>query len=315
MTNFSGVARRMSALDIEQAAGKIGCEVAALRAVLAVESRGSGFDAKKRPIILFEPHVFWRNLTPNDQRLDAWRAGLAYEKWGTKPYAKTSDGNYDRLARAIAIDEECAYRAVSIGLGQVLGENYDAAGYPSARAMFAAATESEAAQLGQMIGFIEHNHLDDELRRKDWKGFARGYNGPGQVEKYSGLLAKAYQKWAKVAAVPREQTTAKELRASGSRTIAGADRAQQGVSGVVVTGGAAAGLEAAPAVLDKLQEAATALQSNVGVLEVLQTYWRPLAAITLIALMAYFVWRAWRGASLVKAARVDDAASGLNIGR
>jgi len=117
------------------------------------------------------------------------------------------------------------------------------------------------------------------------------------------------------AAPESPNATAKELRAAGSRTIVGADRAQQGVSGVVVTGGAAAGLEAAPAVLDKLQEAATALQSNVGVLEILQTYWKPLAAIALIVLMAYFAWRAWRGAGLVKAARVDDALSGLNIGR
>lgn len=107
----------------------------------------------------------------------------------------------------------------------------------------------------------------------------------------------------------------RDLRAAGSRTIKGADQAQQGVSGVVITGGAAATLETASTVIDKLQEASTAVQSNVGVLEILQTYWKPLAAIALIVLMAYFVWRAWRGAALVKAARVDDAASGLNIGR
>ncbi|HEY8066648.1 MAG TPA: N-acetylmuramidase family protein [Methylosinus sp.] len=327
MTEFSGAARRITVADIEAAADSLQCEVAALRAVLAVESRGAGFDAKKRPIILFEPHVFHRQLVrdmrakgqvngPGSRLERAIDAGLSYPKWGAKPYPKTSDGNYDRLARAIAIDEESAYRAVSIGMGQVLGENFEAAGHSSAVEMFRAARESEAAQLGHMIGFIKHRRLDDELRRKDWKDFARGYNGPGQVEKYAGALAKAYKKWAEVAAVPRDEITTKELRAAGSRTIAGADQAQQGVVGAVASiGGATAALSQVKDLADQAQEAATAVQSGVSTLEALRTYWPLLAVVGLSAVAAYFVWRAWRGAGLVKAARVDDAVSGLNVGR
>lgn len=314
-TDFSGAARRITVADIESAAASLRCEVAALRAVLAVESRGAGFDAKRRPIILFEPHVFWRNLS-DDQQVNAWKEGLAYEKWGAKPYPKTSDGNYDRLARAIVINEECAYRAVSIGMGQVLGENYEAAGHLSATEMFRAAREGEAAQLGHMIGFIKHNRLDDELRRKDWKGFARGYNGPGQVEKYSRLLAKQYVKWAKVSAVPREQITAKELRAAGSRTIAGADAAKQGLTGSLASiGGATAALSQMQDVASQAQEAAVAVQSGVDALEALRTYWPLIAVVALTGAAAFFVWRAWRGANLVTAARVDDAVGGLNVGR
>jgi hypothetical protein len=320
MTQFSGAARRVTASYIESAAKRLGCEVAALRAVLSVESRGSGFDAKKRPIILFEPHVFYRQLArlPDSPRTlnRAVAAGLAYQKWGAKPYPKSSDGNYDRLARAIAIDEECAYRAVSIGLAQVLGENFEAAGHKSAKDMFVAATESEAAQIEQMIGFIRKNRLDDEIRRKDWKAFARGYNGPGQVPKYSALLAKQYARWSKIAAVPREEVTAKELRAAGSRTIAGADQAKEGVVGSVASiGGATAALSQVQDIASQAQEAATAVQSGVDALEVLKTYWPLLAVVALTGVAAYFIWRAWRGASLVTAARVDDAVSGLNVGR
>ncbi len=47
-----------------EAAQALGCEVAAVRAVAEVESRGSGFDAQGRPTILYERHVFARNTAP-----------------------------------------------------------------------------------------------------------------------------------------------------------------------------------------------------------------------------------------------------------
>lgn len=115
-----------------------------------------------------------------------------------------------------------------------------------------------------------------------------------------------------------EEVTAsvRDLRAAGSRTIKGADQAQQGVAGAIASiGGASAALSQVKDVADQAQEAATAVQSGVSTLEALRTYWPLLAVAVLSAIAAYFVWRAWRGAALVKAARVDDAASGLNIGR
>lgn len=33
-----------------------------------------------------------------------------------------------------------------------------------------------------MIRFIDAEGLDDELRRHDWSGFARGYNGAGYAK-------------------------------------------------------------------------------------------------------------------------------------
>jgi hypothetical protein len=205
--SFSGPARRLTPEDIAAAAKSIGCEVAALRAVIGVESRGSGFDARDRPIILFEPHVFYRQLEKRpratyDQGLNrAVMAGLAYKAWrrGNYPGGSTlqqSDANYARLSRAMAIHPESAFRAISIGMGQVLGENFDAAGFSSAIAMFEAAKESEAAQLAQMLGFIRENHLDDDIRAKRWTTFARGYNGSGQVVMYAERLAQSYRSFA-----------------------------------------------------------------------------------------------------------------------
>ncbi|CAN2532517.1 hypothetical+protein [Methylocapsa aurea] len=121
---------------------------------------------------------------------------------------------------------------------------------------------------------------------------------------------------AAVSAGETPKVTTKELRAAGSRTIAGADQAQQGVVGAVASiGGATAALSQVKDLADQAQEAATAVQSGVSTLEALRTYWPLLAVVGLAAVAAYFVWRAWRGAGLVKAARVDDAVSGLNVGR
>jgi hypothetical protein len=209
--SFSGPARRLTSEDIVAAAKSIGCEVAALRAVIGVESRGAGFDARDRPIILFEPHVFYRQLEKRpratyDQGLNrAVMAGLAYKAWRRGNYPggsplQQSDANYARLSRAMAIHPESAFRAISIGMGQVLGENFDAAGFSSAIAMFEAAKESEAAQLAQMLGFIRENHLDDDIRAKRWTTFARGYNGSGQVVMYAERLAAAYKSWSQRAA-------------------------------------------------------------------------------------------------------------------
>ncbi|CAN2533115.1 hypothetical+protein [Methylocapsa aurea] len=209
--SFAGMARHITEADIVQAARWIGCEVAALHAVMSVESRGSGFDGRGRPVILFEPHVFYRQLaklpsSTYDACLNrAVLAGLAYAKWRKGNYPggsalEQSDGNYDRLSRAIAIHEECAYRAISIGMGQVLGENFEAAGAVSAREMFAAAKESEAAQLSHMLGYIKAARLDDDIRARNWETFARGYNGTGQVVMYADKLSAEYRKWSKRAA-------------------------------------------------------------------------------------------------------------------
>lgn len=256
--NFAGDARRLTRRDVEVCAESIGCEYAALRAVLDVESRGAGFDNKRRPIILFEPHVFYRNLPPGSAKLKAaMAAGLAYPIWGEKPYPKGQDAQYDRLSRAIEIDEEAAFRAVSVGMGQVLGENYFKAGCPSARALFHQAMVSERQQLEHMISFIRSSRLDDDLRELRWESFARGYNGPGQVKKYAGLLRRSYEKWAKIAAKPREELTASDLRAAGSTIVQATSSAK---AAYVVAAGTAAG---AKEMLDRSMDTVDSVSSSV----------------------------------------------------
>lgn len=51
---------------------------------------------------------------------------------------------------------------------------------------------SERQHLRAIVRWMHGNGLLTRLRAKDWRGFTRGYNGPGQVDRYAGLLETAY---------------------------------------------------------------------------------------------------------------------------
>jgi hypothetical protein len=176
-----------------EAARAIGCERAVLKAVLDVETGGSGFDRLGRPKALFEPHVFYRllNRFKDKTRLQAAiKAGLAYSKWGTKPYPLDS---YPRIIGACKIDEELALRSTSWGLPQIVGMNHEKAGYGSAREMVEAFKSGEDEQLAAMARFIKVSNLAGALIAKDWAAFAKGYNGPAyKVHAYDVKLGRAY---------------------------------------------------------------------------------------------------------------------------
>ncbi|WP_128254448.1 N-acetylmuramidase family protein [Falsirhodobacter deserti] len=193
--SFRGRAERLNDFDLPEIGALIGVGEDELHAVIEVETAGGGYDSQGRPRMLFEPHVFWREL-PAAKRKGAERAGLAYPVWGTRPYPKDS---YQRLALARLLDNTAALRSASWGMGQIMGFNHKAAGYDTVQGMVAAFMDSEAAQLEAMVNFIRSEGLDDELRRHDWSAFARGYNGAGYARHgYHTRLAAAYAKWARI---------------------------------------------------------------------------------------------------------------------
>jgi hypothetical protein len=198
--NFTGKAKRLEDIDLPMIGREIGVGEDEIHAILDVEAAGTGFDRLGRPKMLFEPHVFWRELGPGSKRDRAVAEALAYPRWKPGAYPKDS---YPRLLKAIAIDEEAALRSASWGLGQVMGFNAGAAGYASAKTMVQAFIDDEEHHLRAMIRFIVKNGLDDELRRHDWKGFARGYNGPGFAKNgYDKKLAASFARWQKIKDTP-----------------------------------------------------------------------------------------------------------------
>lgn len=200
---FAGAALPATPAGIDGIAFTLEVEPAVFRAVIAVEAAGSGFDAKRRPKALFERHHLHRHLRADPAKLErAVAEGLAYPKWGEKPYPKGSDAVYDEIARAAAIDFRAALLSTSWGLGQVMGSNFQMAGCRSVEEMWEQAKESETHQLRHMAGFIRSARLVPALQAKDWVAFARGYNGPGFAQnKYDEKLAQAYGRFTRQAAI------------------------------------------------------------------------------------------------------------------
>lgn len=211
--NFIGTGQRLSGADFARAAVTIGCEESVIRAVTVVEARGEGFDARKRPVILFEPHVFWRCL-PKARRPEAGRQGLAYAKWRPGNYPPTQDERYAQLARAMLIDRDAALMACSWGLGQVLGENWKMCGFASVEALVRKTLEGEGGQLDVMVAYIVGAGLGRHLRTRNWAAFAYGYNGERYAEnQYDKKLANAH------ARITRGASTAYDPLADGLLSI------------------------------------------------------------------------------------------------
>lgn len=199
--NFHGAARRLDDIDLPRIGAMIGVGEDEIHAVIDVETgNGRGFDAQGRPKMLFEPHVFYRELT-GGQRDQAVRMGLAWRKW-KRDYPRDS---YPRIKQAMTINEDAALRSASWGLGQIMGFNHQMAGYASAREMVEAFLDDEDEHLSAMVRFIVSAGLDDELRRHDWRGFARGYNGEAYAKNgYHTKLAAAFRKWQAIRDTPWE---------------------------------------------------------------------------------------------------------------
>lgn len=169
--------------NLEAAADRLDVDVAAIRAVYAVESNGCGFLEDGRPVILFERHIMHRQLAKHGHT-KAEIADLAtrypnlvnktpggYRGGGTEQY---------RLRLASNIDLKAALESCSWGLFQIMGFHWEHLGYESLAAFVTAMTETEGGQFEAFVRFILADEaLHQSLQQQDWKTFARIYNGPG----------------------------------------------------------------------------------------------------------------------------------------
>lgn len=186
MPEFTGPATRFSPDAIQNAADDIGCDVAAVKAVIDVESRG-GFLPDTRPRILFERHVFSKRT---GGRFDQSHPEISSREPGGY---KGGAAEYDRLGQAIPLDRKAALESASWGAFQIMGYHHDSLGVPDVEDFCRGMCNSEDDHLVAFVGYVKHNGLGDELRRRDWAGFARGYNGPAFLKnRYDTRLAAAY---------------------------------------------------------------------------------------------------------------------------
>ena len=188
MTQFTGAATPLTAQAIEACAQKLSVQPADLWTVLRVEARGCGYFADRRPVILFERHIFSRRT---QGRFDAQAPDLSNPKAGG--YAG-GVAEYQRLERAMALDEQAALESASWGMAQVMGFHASDLGYGTVDAFVRRMMASEDEQLGALTAFLLRNDLAQPLREHQWATFARGYNGSGYAKnQYDKKLADAYK--------------------------------------------------------------------------------------------------------------------------
>lgn len=189
----AGTAALLTEDDYKQAAEILKCDVAAIKAVAEVESRGDGFLADGRPTILFERHKF-RSFT--NGAFDATHPGISNR--APRGYGKGGAHQWDRFAEAAALNKTAAIKACSWGKFQLMGFNFGDCGFKTLEDFHAAMRKSEGEHLKAFCAFITTNGLAGALRNHDWVTFARRYNGKDfKTNKYDEKLKAAHKKHSK----------------------------------------------------------------------------------------------------------------------
>lgn len=199
----------LSERDLIGFASQLGLELAVVKAVNEVESSGKGFLTDGRPKILFEGHVFWRELKKRGKDPKSlWKEefkDVLYEKWERK-YYKDGTGEYDRLEKAIRISnqpgvKEAAYCSASWGSFQIMGYHYSMLGYKSIEEFVEKMNHHERDHLEAFGRFISvtssrGKKLAERLKEKNWANFAFGYNGSGYKQnRYDEKLKTACDRY------------------------------------------------------------------------------------------------------------------------
>jgi hypothetical protein len=197
---------KLTPAQVGEAATAAGFEPRAVRAVIQVETGGSGYDAITGYLLIqFEPAWFKRllpkaklaaiNAAAKAKAPTAEQVGLLADWRATQ--ANLVEGQVrERLAfdAATRIDAHAAQLATSWGLPQMMGFNAQACGYATVEAMVEAFRVSEANQVAGMLRFIKGNtKMAGALKQKDWGILAYYYNGPAYKQfNYDKRLATAY---------------------------------------------------------------------------------------------------------------------------
>jgi hypothetical protein len=188
--DFTGSAQPLSEQGFKRALALLNIGAAEMWAVLSVETHGCGFLQDRRPVILFERHIFHQQTGGVHDLTNPSISSL-------KPGGYLGGAHeYERLQQAITLDRGAALNSASWGIGQIMGFNAGLAGFDSAEAMLNAMVDSEDAQLTAMANFLRTQKLDASLASHDWSAFVRGYNGPNfKINEYDTRLGASFQKF------------------------------------------------------------------------------------------------------------------------
>ena len=182
---------------IQSEAKRLGVEVAALRAILEKESKGSGFNADGTPKILYERHIMYQRLTEYFGLSTAkyWATGrsdLVYSKgYGAGGYGKYSE-QPKKLEAAAKIDRTSALESCSWGIAQIMGYHWKLCGFNSIQGFVNAMYKSEDSQFEVFVKFLEGSGIVPYLKKLDWANVALRYNGKNYKQNNYDVDLKRY---------------------------------------------------------------------------------------------------------------------------
>ena len=167
---------------LEELAKQYGVELAAVKAVIEVESNG------KQGAYLFEPHLFHR---VSKGIYSKEHPDISHPKWDKASY-KTNEANFKK---AFALNKDWAIHSTSMGIFQICGMNKDYCGIKDYDTFLLVMTGPLDGQYEAFFKFISNRGMLKHLISKDWVKFAEAYNGPAySSNSYDKKLAKAYIK-------------------------------------------------------------------------------------------------------------------------
>jgi hypothetical protein len=159
----------------------LGVELDLIKAFIMVES-GSRHWYNHKLIINYEAHYFKRESGEYVPDANVIRIG--------DPFNQKDEWN--NFEKAKVINEEAAYRSISMGKFQIMGANYRQLGYDSAKEMFEKFNTSESEATYAFGAFIKNNkRLWRALKEKDYHLMAYYYNG-SKYKKYVDRYGRTY---------------------------------------------------------------------------------------------------------------------------
>lgn len=202
--------------QIKDIASKHGIEFAVLKAIIEVETKGSGFLSTGEPVILFERHIFYRELVKLGfvtlaNQMSVLRPDLCHKNPTVKGGYGGKDIQHKRLQEAqdlllkvrsdsdISLKNkirECALKSCSWGLGQLMGFNFRLCGFSDVQSFVNAMYSNEMSQLSAMVSYLINTGLLKPMQAKDWHTIALRYNGKAYRNfNYHVKLQQAYLKY------------------------------------------------------------------------------------------------------------------------
>lgn len=188
--------RLLRQATLQEGADELGVDLASVLAVNEVESRGLGFVRDNLPVILFERHIFWRQLVA--RKIDPKPLSIKYPGVLSQVRGGYAGGasEYTRLAAAKSICAPAALESCSWGLFQIMGFHWELLGFQAVQEFVSYQQEGECSQFHTFVRFIKADPaLHKALQQKKWSTFARLYNGPAYADNlYDVKLSRAYSR-------------------------------------------------------------------------------------------------------------------------